>query len=467
MGFLDNIRTWLVQPVFDRWGMVDAEMQRRLFELALQREYVAGNQRPQLPVKAGKPDDNIAVNLIAKVVEKSVSLLVGGEVRFDLGEGNEEKQEWLDALWERNRKPIFLKKLAKTSATNGTGYIKIVPDGSEDMNIRLISLPPIAMRIITPPTDPETVLEYQQYWMAEDERGKQRVYRERTVKNEAGWTIINEVEGNGAKWEQLSSIEWDYPFAPIVHGQNLPVDGSPYGDSDVSGVIGLQDRINYVASNISKIIRYHAHPRTIGKGFRVGGGDSNVVVNGEPVGGGEPAEMAGDQMFILPNAEGDVWNLEMQSDLASSMAYLQFLIQSLYDITATVNMSNIKDKLGQLTNFAIQVLYQDAMEKLQDKRDLFGEMLREVNRRLLVLQYGDDDESGGKVIWPPDVTPQNSREEAEELTMDLNNGLVSHQTASHLRGYDWDVEQERMVDERAQTDGELGAQLLAAFNRGQ
>jgi hypothetical protein len=50
----------------------------------------------------------------------------------------------------------------------------------------------------------------------------------------------------------------------MIHWQNLPNPVDVYGVPDVTtDVIELQDRANFVASNISKLIRLYAHPATL------------------------------------------------------------------------------------------------------------------------------------------------------------------------------------------------------------
>jgi len=51
------------------------------------------------------------------------------------------------------------------------------------------------------------------------------------------------------------------------------------------------------------------------------------------------------------------------------------------------------------------------------------------------------------------------------LKTDLEMGLASKQTASHMRGYDWEEEEERLADE-AQAGDNVGAALLRAFGQG-
>ena len=210
----------------------------------------------------------------------------------------------------------------------------------------------------------------------------------------------------------------------------------------------MQDRVNYIASNISKIIRYHAHPKTVGIGF------AENQMNAFDIGP--------DKMVTIPTVGADVKNLEMQSDLTSSQDYLALLRNTLMDITRTVDVSSLPDKLGALTNFGLRVLYQDALQKLATKRELYGEMLTELNRRCLELAGKGGD--GGKCVWP-DPLPVDGVEMTQKLQTDLAMGIVSKQTVAKERGYDWEVEQERMADEET-NESDIGTRLLNDFVKG-
>jgi hypothetical protein len=169
-----------------------------------------------------------------------------------------------------------------------------------------------------------------------------------------------------------------------------------------------------------------------------------------------------DEMVMINGPDAMLQNLEMQSDLASSREFRDELKAALMEISRTVDLSSMKDKVGALTNFGLRVLYNDALDKCSTKRDIFGDMLTELIHRLLVLDNRPGE--SGKVVWP-DPLPVNETEEVQAYGFDLDNGLVSKQTISERRGYDWEQEQERM-DEEKQAGDNIGSMLLRAFDRG-
>jgi len=254
------------------------------------------------------------------------------------------------------------------------------------------------------------------------------------------------------RWILDNEQAWEYNFSPLVHWKNLPENGTPYGRPDVTDdLIDLQDKFNFVISNTAKIIKFHAHPKTWGRMFAKA----------------EQTTWGMDDMILSNNPDAQLSNLEMQSDLGSSLNFIRFLRQALFDIARSVDIDSLADKLGALTNFALRVLYQDAMSKLDDKRGSYSEALVEINHALLELA-GAGNTDGGQVVWP-DVLPMDEIGQANALKADLEMGIVSKQTIANKRGYNFADEEERMAAEGQaanENNANIGAYILSNFNKG-
>jgi hypothetical protein len=417
------------------------------------RNYRAGIQKKQLKTKQGQPDYNIVMNFTGLVIDRSVSMLFGKGIEFDYGEVAEGQtnpnEDYINKVWAANRKEILLHKFGLNGAEIGTWYCKVIPDGVEyqgKLYPRLVCLDPMLMTIETKPDDIETVTAYIIIYMI-DRDGKEVAFEEKTSLQENGTWLIESGIIKNKKFVVEKSETWDNPFPPIIHGQNLINIESVYGDPDVTDDVDeLQDMLNKTSGNVSKIIDIHGHPQTIGEGL-----NSRESIDVEP-----------GKMTIVPLG-AKVYNVEMQSDLSSSMGYMLAMRQALFDITRTVDLSSFADKLGALTNFALHVLYQDALSKNESKKQLYGDALLELNRRLLLLASMTPEE--GHIEWPEPL-PVNTAEEIQGLTFDLQNGLVSNETVSEKRGYVWASENEKIQAEKSQGDN-IGAALLANFTRGQ
>lgn len=448
MGIFDWFRDWLLEPLLK-------EDQARMTDIELARDYRRGNQRQQMRVRAGQADDNLIINFSGLIIDRGVSMLFGNGVEFDCE--SEEQAEYLKRVWDANKQQILLHRLALSGGESGTCYLKIILDGTTDKSgealPRLVSVDPLWVRMETNPEDFDQVDKYIICYKTTGPDGKEMARRQEIEYDPESdtWTITDwyASDATRGKWELLNDpIPWEYPFPPILHWQNLPNAFSVYGQPDITDdMIALQDRINFIAGNISKIIRLHAHPMRVGRN----------------IGNMDTIELGPDKMVRL-TGDGEIVNVEMQSDLSSSQEFLRILRQSLFDIARMVDIDSIPDKLGALTNFGLRVLYMDTINKIGTKRELYGDALIELNWRLSILR-GLNVPNGGKIIWH-DFLPINEVEAITAVKGDLEMGIVSKETVAAARGYDWQQEQERLSGE-ASTGSNIGAMLLRNFNRGQ
>ena len=451
MTISDTLRGWAWSFLLPELQL-NPEWQKRLERYDEYQAYYSGAHRRQLKARPDQADDNIVENYIDLIVERSISLLLGDGIEFELPD--ETNEEYIEEVMEANKQAMTLYDAAQNAAIYGTGYMKIKPFGVESkrrenvMLPRLIVLDPRWMDIVTDPEDVGMVTAYvMRYNIGELARKEETtVFARDEMGRVLSWEISN-YQSTGGKWEMVDNAIWEYEFPPIVHWKNLPLANDCYGRSDIDNVIELQDRLNFVAGNISKIIRYHAHPKTWGRGAGLGsktswGADEIVMVNG-------------------PDAV--LQNLEMQTDLVSSQKFKQDLKAAVMEISRTVDLASMKDKVGALTNFGLRVLYNDALDKTSTKRDNMGEALLELVHRLLIL----DNRAGesGYIEWP-DPLPVNEQESVVTDSFELDRGIVSKKTVAERRGYDWENEQEEMNEERMGEES-IGTVLMRAFERGQ
>ncbi len=126
-SLLDRIRQSIVAQFTD--PLAEA-ISQRLAIADLARNYRIGKQ--QLPLKIGRDgsDDNILLNYIGLAVDRSISMLFGKGIEFDLpGEQETPEDEYINEVWRLNRKSILLHRLALFGAEQGTVVVQIIPDG--------------------------------------------------------------------------------------------------------------------------------------------------------------------------------------------------------------------------------------------------------------------------------------------------------------------------------------------------
>ncbi|MBI4496775.1 MAG: phage portal protein, partial [Chloroflexi bacterium] len=319
-----------------------------------------GQHPKPLRVKPGQPDDNVIANYARVIVDTGVSFLFGQELRFELDEtGHTPDEEWLARAWQANRKMTTLTKLALNGAVTGHAFLKMVVDPLREFP-RLIVLDP---SIIFPRWDRNDIERVRSYriqfnFTDEQDRGRPKNFRQLIEEDGPRWRITDQVsEPDSLRWQTVAETVWPWPWPPVVDCQNLPAPNSYWGISDLEDdVLGLNKSINFVLSNLSRIIKIHGHPRTWGKGFQA-----------------DQLNIAVDETIVFPSPDAELHNLEMLSDLSSSIEFYKRLKEALHEISRTPEVATGKvEDLGALSGVALAILFRPLIEKTNTKRLLYG-----------------------------------------------------------------------------------------------
>ncbi len=433
-------------------------------------KYYEGEHKPHLKPDGTQDDDNVTINKIGLIVDKGVSALVGHTeqgvvegVTFDIVDRPGERgfrgavrrlrrrvtdqpspaQAYLDTVWAANKRSTLQHNLALNGGVCGHVFVQLVPEGVIDARTgqrlpRLVNLDPANVVVCWDASDYERVLWYRLEYGPE----KQRV-RKDMVRNEAiagasgpGWTIFTfERTGEGAsgQWQAKGQTAWAYDFAPIIDWQNLPNPNTYYGRNDIGRSGKINDALNAVASDYKRILKHHAGPKTIGLGIA-----ADQVV---------PTSVDGFWAVQgVSKQDADVYNLEMQSDLAAALSFVQYLHRAIFDQARELDPGTVQDKLGDLTNFGLRVLFGDNLGKVGTKRMMHGEGYRQLNRAILALG-GHDPAVEINAAWP-DPLPVDHLQEAQAGEIDRRNGM-SQWTYLERRGLDPEQERQRREEEQA------------------
>lgn len=450
---------FILFPIADRLAVIMSD--ERTKDLVQKKEYYQGKQRKMLKVKQGGADDNVLLNFVGLAVERSVSMLLGGGVTFKYEDEESEQAKTLEKIWEVNKKEILLHETGLDGAWSGTWYIRtdplsIIDPYTGEQYTELVLLDPSLVTMTADPKNVRDVIKYVLQYKVGDNLYREEYFPNTDVNPDDNlkptWRI-EYYESTGGAWRKTNTIDWNYEFAPILHSKNLPSVHSLYGVPDIDDVIGVQDAVNFIASNIRKIIRNQAHKKLWGKGFNA-----------------DELKMGADDMPILPNENAEINAVEDTADMTSSENHFSTMRQAIFDIARVVDISSMKDKIGALTNFGLRVLYSDALSKNATKRLLYGEALKELNRRLLIIEgYEGEESRPPHVEWGSDL-PQDEAEDAKLILDDLKAEIVSLQTASEKRGYQWestddDKGEADKIAEQKQTSGRNTQEALAGFIR--
>jgi hypothetical protein len=463
MGLIDNINAWLKSRIVG-WleGGNDPTYGDRSQSMASRRYYRLGAQKRFLRRSREGYDDNVVGNFLGLALDRGISLLFGKEIEFEWEEGVDDATvEYIDDIWEANNKPILLHKLAMYGGEDGTVFVKLVPD--EEKGWRIIAQDPIFKDILTDPDDDEKVIRYVTQYKTRDIDGEEVAKRETILAGNyedltqplTHWLIRNEINSRstGGKWVIVSENVWPYVQAPLIHWQNLPMVGTAWGMPDIADdVIELQDKSNFAISNVNRIIRLFAHPFRWSRGF-----------GGAKVAGAANAEMdtGPDKMPNVDSPTAEVNQLPPVGDVPGAVGHAQNLRQIIFDTTRNTDISSMKDKVGALTNFGLRILFYDALQKLETKRNLYAWGIREINRRILI--FSNMEPKDCTITWK-DPLPVDETALRTNLEADMRMGVVSKETIAKRLGYDWEKE-EKLIEEQQQATDNVGAQILRAFDR--
>lgn len=431
------------------------EQQReRLEQIAKNWAYYSGFHKKMLVVRRGQPDDNVTINLARLIVDKGVAFLFGKPLVIELQEGETTpEEEWLEQVWQRNQFETLLLRLAIGGGVTGHVFVKIVPSAKQGDPPRLVNIESEYLTVFYAGEDIDDVWRYRIQWEEKSRAGWGVARRQDIERDDAGrWSIRQWIAEGSATWkidEQHPPVQWQWDWPPMLDCQNLINPGSYYGQSDLED-LSEQDAINYLASKVQRIIRYHQHPRTIGAGFQA-----------------KDIKIAVDETLVLPTAESKLWNLEMQSDLGASLAFMDRLTNWFLATARVPRIDPAIINVGAMSGFALRIIYGDLLEKTEVKRRLYGGLLIELTRRLLDMA-GKGPEHVATLHWA-DPLPADEKAAIERDKFERDYELTSVETIQVRRGLDVDAEKERLQAEKIAeeiAEGNVGALILREWETG-
>lgn len=414
----------------------------------MQDAWKAYRGKLQDPLKVGKdqPNDNVKSNRCAPIVDKGVSFLFGQVLKIEAAD-----QDFIDGLWgDDDDKMTKLSNMATNGGVCGQNFVKLIPAQGQMKFPRLVVMDPLVVRIVTPPDDCELVLAYVIEYPGTNDLQKRQIIARVDPDNLAGiageydlddtWTITNYMrKGQAGAWFQVGTPEvWPYPFAPIFCNQNLPNPNEPWGAPDLSSdIIEMNKVLNFVQSNTSRIIKFHAHPKTWGKGFKA-----------------SQMSVAVDEVLVIEAPDGTLQNLEMTSNLQSSLGFAGVLRsdmdeQSRVPAVALGRLESLPR--GNISGVALQLLFQPLLEKTIQKQRLYGKLIREISRAALVMagRIGIEQWEDYKInIHWQNLLPIDDLAAAQTAQILLNIG-VSGDTVLKELGYNSQDEAKKKAKENA------------------
>lgn len=416
--------------------------------------YYKGIMPEPLKLEKDGYNDNVILAKIDQLADKTVSFLYGDGITFNAGEGtgrDDPADQALDDLWRANRGSLTQHKMALNGALCGHVAVRIEP--RQGMPPRIVPINPAHFSVFWDQADYEHVLWYRLQYRYANGSGKRVDYVNAPAlgeKNPDRWyEIVYSINPNGNIWSETGRNLFPWPWCPVIDWQNMPLPADYYGQDDVARALRLNDALNFVASDYNRILKHHGHPRTIGVGMQAG----DVV----------GSEVGGFWTVNKPATEAQIYNLEMASDLAAARELMGILNAEIWQSGRMVDPQTMRDKVGQLTNFGIRVLFTDALAKTETKRLLYAEGYEAINKRCLELM-GMAVPDTIETIWP-DPIPVDLEAASTAVIAELGAGLLSKQQARDKVGVDHEEAEAQIAEESAGQET-LGMRLLGAFEKG-
>ena len=408
-------------------------------------QYYGGDMPSQLHVRPGDHDDNVRLGYPTLAVDASVAFLFGDNV--GMTSEDEAVQDVINAAWGTDeQRMMLLGKLGIDGACTGHVYVKLVP--LEDGTTRLVCLDPQTVTVVWEPDDYAKVRKYIIEWVGYDEDLEKSVAYRQVIEiqqdfdqahfqyspsDQGPWVITDMRSVGGSSWVLVQEpYVFDFPFAPIVATQNLPVPNEYYGKPDLTTqALDLVDDINMAATNIQKILRYHAGPKVYVSGYS-----------------GKSIDMSTDAVLQFPSVETRIDVLQMGGDLPSAFQMLADLKMEFLRLTRTpiAALGDPAAAYAASSGLALKLGFMPLVDKTGQKRDTYGYLLNEINQRIQAIAGMQPTEV--ELDWPA-ITPDDPMSEAQVALLKQQLGLAKSTLFAEL-GYDPDIELEKADDEAAE-----------------
>lgn len=426
----------------------NAERQKREKYITSKWAYYDGDHPKPLKVAQGQRDDNIILNLCGRAIDRIaefVGIPDGLYVHSDdeLEEGvSSPVQTALDIEYSRIESDAPGIVLAGMVA--GHAFIKLYFDRNNQPTLAPVD--PAKVTVFWDITDPKQVLFYRLSWLVGDTHYQQDIVPDWMLKSgeelypadPKSWMIYDYSSRNGTQWTLKAEQTWAYPFPPIIDRPHKKRPFQYYGVSQLHTATHLNDAVNFTISNIARIIKHHAHPKTFAYGVAL-----------------DPGNSAGGLWDNLPT-DAKVELIEMGGDLKSSMETLEILRSEFFTQQRVLDNATIKDKVGALTNFGVRMLFSEMIELRDELVMQYGTLFEEAIGCLLLMKGVSV--PGVEAKWSEPL-PVNRLELLQAATLEKALETTSQKTLTKEIGRDPDTEAALKSEEAQDTPDALMATL--------
>ncbi len=243
------------------------------------------------------------------------------------------------------------------------------------------------------------------------------------------------IMNSGSRVESLSLTNWlpyeedgfssvvRHPYGiPIVHFVNNQ-DESPFGESEISNVLGLNDAINAQLINLMRVGEFCGAKQGIISG--VSSGDFPQTSDGKP-----RIDMNAGDFMAFQNHEAKAWQLD-QSTPTGILDIIHELIDLIAQTSRTPKSILEMSDSGVASGFALSKVEGPMISKCSEAQVVFGSSYEEVFQIILkqaaILRVPNLKDVDAYAEWSPltEETPQDLLTKAQTLDVYKNMGAIS------------------------------------------
>ncbi len=294
--------------------------------------------------------------------------------------------DYLTGMWgDDDDKMTLLVKAHNNGGFAGQVFLKLIPATGSMQFPRIVNLNPQLVRIVTLADDCDVhiayIIEYpgkgnvqkKQIIARVDPDGSLEASGEEDLDDT--WTISDYARDTQAAqndWILVRQDEWPWPFAPIFTCQNLPNPNEAWGTPDLTqDIIDHNKALNFLLSNLQRIIKFHGHPRPYVTGMQAA-----------------QLQVAIDDILCLPSEKATMNELKPMEAFDGILKAAASLRDDMDEQSRVpgVALGRLESlPRGNISGVALKILFQPLMEKTTLKQRLYGRLIREISRAGLCL----------------------------------------------------------------------------------
>lgn len=349
--------------------------------------------------------------------------------------------DYLDQVWDDNKRDTLLTEIGQTKSITGEAWVKVQYEDPEDLIDPFEEYPDGRIRLSVIPTQyvfprfndhDKDKLEYLliMYPIRKEVESGLLFKRtsEKTILYKEVWTYKEIIVFNDN--EEIDRMENPYGLIPFVQIKNFPIAGRTRGQGDLDDIIPLNVELNTKKSDVSEVIDYHSAPITLVYGAKIG----NLEKGANKVWGGLPKD-------------SKVENLGLQGDLIASANYISDVKTSMCEIAGIPEtVLGGASAISNTSGVALQYMNLPLIERTKIKRSCSTDGLKLVNKMILFISlYHDLIEKPEDVsmkdflrneVELPDTLPKDGLIELQKIQQEMTLGLECRHGAMRRLGKD-------------------------------